>query len=67
MSFKKIFVITQVVCYLPMLIAVFYLQSTGVVEESGLWATAITTLAFSLLPAVFIAGCWWHYVTPEDE
>ena len=65
MSFKKIFVITQVVCYVPMLIAVFYLQSTGVVEESGLWATAITTLAFSLIPAVFIAICWWHYVTED--
>ena len=54
MSFKKIFVITQVACYVPMLIAVLYLQSTGVVEESGLWPTAVTTLAFSLLPAALL-------------
>jgi hypothetical protein len=65
MSFKKIFVITQVACYVPMLIAVLYLQSTGVVEESGLWPTAVTTLAFSLLPAALLGVAWWHFVTED--
>lgn len=67
MSFKKIFVISQVCCFLPTLPLVLYMETTRFMESNGVLTTTVTTIAFSMLPAVLIAICWWNYVTPEDE
>jgi len=65
MSFKKKFIICQVVLFIPALALVRYLESIKILEDGGLSFTIITTFAFSMLPAVFIAAIWWNM--QDDE
>jgi heme/copper-type cytochrome/quinol oxidase subunit 4 len=63
MSFITIFMITLVVCSVPMYVFIRYIEGD---DRLGLFNAIMTGTIISLLPALLISIWWWN-VQHQDE
>ena len=64
MSFITIFMITEVVCSIPMFAFIRYIEGA---ENYGLFNAIMTAAIISLLPTLLISIWWWNYQHEDDE
>ena len=57
-SFGNQFFFTLAIVFVPVFLAFRYFESTGVMDNLGVWNTIMTALVLSSIPAIIICMAW---------